>query len=334
MSTHLFEHRAAPASATDAERYEALLRISETLSTCREPEELSRILADQLRELLPLDYLDVLIFKEDSDEVEWHAKGNRDIPCFDVPIEETHGWRVYRTQEPLYIADWGADVRFPALKQLLERQGFRVGSVVRVPLTTAHRRLGTLGIASVDPNAYLPDDVTFLQLLGRQVALAIDDALNARQSRGAQVEMERQNDRLKLLLDLANRITSNLDLSEVLRAIAASVREMMHCDAVGVSLPDSESGKFRLYAVDFPQSEGFVREKSGGSLDKGPGAKALDSQAGHPKPHRSRRCESWGICHPQRRRIEVSLLHSAGESGTCSWHFRSCPKGGKRVHRR
>jgi len=272
MSTDL-----QPVSATDAQRYEALLRISETLSTCREPEELSRILSDQLRGLIPFDYFDVLVFKEDSDEVEWHVMGDREAPCFDVPIEETHGWHVYQTQEPLYIADWNADARFPPLKRLLEKKGFKVGSTIRVPLTTAHRRLGTLGIASADRNAYSYDDLTFLQLLGRQVALAIDDVLNLRKSRGAQVELERQNDRLKLLLDLANRITSNLDLSEVLRAISASVREVMHCDAVGVSLPDPESGRFRLYAFDFPQSEGFVREKSGGSLDKGPSAKAFES---------------------------------------------------------
>jgi formate hydrogenlyase transcriptional activator len=268
-------------SGTGAQRYEALLRISEALSTCREPEELTRVLADQLRELIRFDYLDVLVFKENSNEVEWHVMGNGQFapwPAYpDVPIEETAGWHVYQTQEPLYIADWNAEERFPRLKQLLEKRGVKLGSAIRVPLTTAHRRLGTLGISSQARNAYSSEDVSFLQLLARGVALAIDDALNLRKSRGAQEEMERQNDRLKLLLDLANRITANLDLSEVLRAISASVREVMHCDAVGVSLPDPESGKFRLYAVDFPERKGSVEEKVGGSLDEGPSAKAFET---------------------------------------------------------
>jgi formate hydrogenlyase transcriptional activator len=266
-------------SGTGAQRYEALLRISEALSTCREPEELTRVLADQLRELISFDFLDVLVFKESSSEVEWHVMGDGQFapwPAYpDLPIEETAGWHVYQKQETLYIDDWNADERFPRLKQLLEKRGVKLGSAIRVPLTTAHRRLGTLGISSQSGNAYSSEDVSFLQLLARGVALAIDDALNLRKSRSAGVEMERQNDRLKLLLELTNRITANLDLSEVLRAISASVREVMHCDAVGVSLPDPESGKFRLYAVDFPERKGFVQEKAGGSLDEGPGAKAF-----------------------------------------------------------
>ncbi len=101
-----------------------------------------------------------------------------------------------------------------------------------------------------------------MHLLARGVALAIDDALNLKQSRAAQLELGGQNARLKLLLDLTNRINSNLDMSEVLRAISASVRQVMHCDAAGVSFPDPESGKFRLYVLDFPESEGFAHEKS------------------------------------------------------------------------
>jgi hypothetical protein len=40
----------------------------------------------------------------------------------------------------------------------------------------------------------------------------------------AEAELQRQNDRLELLLNLTTRITSDLDLREVLRAIAANIR--------------------------------------------------------------------------------------------------------------
>ena len=67
--------------------------------------------------------------------------------------------------------------------------------------------------------------------------------------------------RLQLLLDLTKRITSNLQLREVLRAIAANVREVIHCDAVVISLPDMASGTVRLYALDFPNSKGLLAEE-------------------------------------------------------------------------
>jgi formate hydrogenlyase transcriptional activator len=250
------------ALGSDTQRYEALFRISEALSACREPEELPHVLAAQLREVISFDFLDVLVFKENSNEIEWHVVPEFQIDCPDLPVEETPGWHVYNTQEAIHIPDWNADTSFPRLKQLLEESELKVGSMVRVPLTTAHRRLGTLGICSQERSAYRTEDLCFLQLLARGVALAIDDALNLRQSRAVRLELERQNDRLKLLLDLTNRVNSNLDLSEVLRAISASVRQVMHCDAAGISIPDAESGQFRLYALDFPHSEGFIQEKS------------------------------------------------------------------------
>src|SRR5260370_6674087 len=247
---------------TDAQRYEALLRISEALSACREPEELSRVLDDQLRDLITFDLLDVKVFKENSDEIEWRMVSELQIAYADLPIEETASWHVYHTQEALHIADGNVDTRFPRLKQLLENNGIKVGSVIRVPLTTAHRRLGTLGILSQARNAYTPKDVSFLQFVARGVALAIDDILNLRQSHAARLELERHNARLKLLLDLTNRITSNLDLSEVLRAISASVRQIMLCDATGVSFPDPESGMLQLYVLDFPDTEGSAPQNS------------------------------------------------------------------------
>ncbi|HXO33780.1 MAG TPA: sigma 54-interacting transcriptional regulator [Candidatus Acidoferrales bacterium] len=250
----------ALAVATDAERYVAMLRIFEALSACGEPEELARVLADQLRDLISFDHLDALIFKEDSNEIEWQGWGTEPIAFPDLPVEETSTWHVFRTQEPLHVADWQTDDTFPRVKGFLENAGVRLGSVIRVPLTTPHRRLGTLGIASRDRNAYGSGDVCFLQLLSRGVALAIDDALNLRKSRVARLKLERQNARLKLLLDMTNRITSNLDLTDLLRAISGSVRQVMECDLVAISLLDSESGQFRICALDFPNSNGFVRE--------------------------------------------------------------------------
>jgi len=73
-------------------------------------------------------------------------------------------------------------------------------------------------------------------------------------------ELQRQNSRLQLLLSLTNRITSNLDLRETLRAIAANIREVMQCDAVVISLLDPTSGTAKLFALDFPHSKGFFRE--------------------------------------------------------------------------
>ena len=248
------------ASGSTAERYEALLRISESLSACSEPEELSRVLADQLNGVIHFDHLDVLVLKENSKETEWHAWGKGQVPLPNMPIEEQPLWQVYHSQEPLHIVDWDSDERFPRLKQWADTVGLDIGSVVRVPLTTPHRRLGTFGIASRPGITYSTEDVGFLRLIARVVAFAIDDGLNLRRAQAAQAELQRNNDRLQLLLNLSNRITSNLELRELLRAISANVREVMQGDAVAILLPDAASGKFRVFAMDFPHGKGVFRE--------------------------------------------------------------------------
>jgi formate hydrogenlyase transcriptional activator len=76
-----------------------------------------------------------------------------------------------------------------------------------------------------------------------------------------EAELQRQNERFELLLNLTTKITSSLDLREVLRAVAANIREVVHADAVSVSLPDATPGKLRVFAMDFPQGKGVIKEE-------------------------------------------------------------------------
>jgi len=94
----------------------------------------------------------------------------------------------------------------------------------------------------------------------------------------ASQSLQQQNDRLQLLLNLTNRITSNLELREVLRAVAGNIRELMQCDAVAFLLYDELLGKFRVHALDFPQGKGFVREEQLVTSDRNdPGTRAFQT---------------------------------------------------------
>jgi len=98
-----------------------------------------------------------------------------------------------------------------------------------------------------------------------------------------QAELRQEKDRLKLLLDLSNSIVSKLDLRDLLRDISASVRRLMHCDAVGFNLPDLETGELKLLALDFPGAKGFLREEMVPSPDS---LVAVAYNTGKPKTFR------------------------------------------------
>ena len=80
---------------------------------------------------------------------------------------------------------------------------------------------------------------------------SVDGGVDAQPRETAHSELQSENARLQLLLNLTNRITSNLELHDLLRAISANIREVMHCEAVAIYLADSASGSFSVHAVDY-----------------------------------------------------------------------------------
>ena len=226
-------------------RYESLIRLAEAIRSHRDQKDLFQLLADELRQVVPFDAMAQC--DHAGNKVYWHFSEAYDSEKFrasDIPKEESVAWWVDRTQEPLVLQVGDEETRFRATIQALKKLGLR--SLCALPLSTAHSRLGSLVFSSQIADAYSPEEVRFLSLVAGQVALAMDDALNFQ--------------RLKLLLDLTNRVVSKLDLRELLREVSASIRRVMQCDGVGVALSDTETGQLRIYAFDHPNRKGTVQE--------------------------------------------------------------------------
>ena len=64
-------------------------------------------------------------------------------------------------------------------------------------------------------------------------------------------KLENKNDRLELVLELTNRVVSNLELRDLLREVSGSVRRVMKCDAAGVALPERKATSASM-RLDFP----------------------------------------------------------------------------------
>jgi len=240
----------APQSETH--RYEAVVRISEAIAACREPEQLATTLADEIGKFLHFDHLYLVVLKENSKEIEYLLWGKSPIPLPDLPMEELPTWAAINSRDPQHTPDWDTEERFPRFKEYAKK--IRLGSSIRVPLITPHRRLGVFGIIRDLVNPFSDEEIDLLRLIGRVVAFALDDGLNLRRS-------QQHNERLKLLLNLTSRITSNLKFRELLREIAANIREVIQADAAGIAFYDAASAKSRIYVVDFPNARGFVKEE-------------------------------------------------------------------------
>jgi formate hydrogenlyase transcriptional activator len=240
------------APQSDINRYEAVVRISEAIAACREPEELATTLADEIGKFLNFDHLYFVVLKENTKEIEYLLWGKSPIPLADLPMEDLPTWAAINSRNPQHTPDWDAEERFPRFKEYAKKIG--LGSSIRVPLITPHRRLGVFGIIRDTVNPFSEEEIGFLGLIGRVVAFALDDGLNLRHA-------QHQSDQLQLLLNLTNRITSNLELRDLLRAVAANIREVIHAEGVTVSLQAAASEKFRVFAIDFPHGKGVIKEE-------------------------------------------------------------------------
>jgi len=184
-----------------AERYEALLRVSQTLMSIRSSEELFRLLARELRAVVNFYVMGVGIYDKKAHEIRLTSYGELGVP-FQVPKlapEETFTWWVYQHQEPLIIPSLDAETRFPAVAEMLKNRGVR--SVCALPLATVHRRLGGLAVGSIEADAYSREEVSFLALVANQVALAVDDALNFDASQYAKETLHASEERFRLIVD-------------------------------------------------------------------------------------------------------------------------------------
>ncbi len=244
-------------------RYHGFLRLSQILGSHRDPKELFPLLQDELRRVVTSDHVSFFLYDEYARNVcpgTFCLLNRPEVPAPPaIPAEESVTWWVYEHQEPIVIPYVDEETRFPGSMERIRNKG--IHSVCALPLKTAHRRLGCLACGSSLSNAYTDEEVGFLSLVADQVALAIDDALNFNALQVARRELESERDRLKLLLELNNSVVSNLEFRDLLRAIAASVRRVMKCDSAGVALLEPETNLLRIYALDFPEGKGIVKEE-------------------------------------------------------------------------
>lgn len=235
-----------------AARYESLIRIATAVRSQKDARDLFALLVEELGQVIQFDA--IAQYDERSNKIHWHMCAGCRKPAsmpHEIDKEETLAAWVFRHQEAVTIHSLDRETRFPASTSIMRQAGLQ--SVFAVPLSTAHRQLGSLVIASVRRNAYSTEEVRFCSLVAGQIALAMDDAFNFQ-------ALQRAQERLELLLDLTNRVVSNLNLRDVLREISASIRRVMQCDGVGIDLPSPEDKKLRLYALDFPDNPGIIQE--------------------------------------------------------------------------
>ena len=120
--------------------------VSRIIASRRNLSDLFHDLAEHLHGLLEFSYLSVMLYDPAQHVMRLHnlqgsprgpLRPGAEFAVEDIPS----GW-VWQHQQPLVISDLERETRFPRATQTLREYG--LGSFCALPLSTAHRRLGTL----------------------------------------------------------------------------------------------------------------------------------------------------------------------------------------------
>jgi len=276
MTTNASE---SPGEKLNREQFQALLEVSESIAAHRDLEALFEDLANRLQSVVGFDLVTLVLHDPAANLMRLRIlrslRPTIPPPFRELPLAESPSAEVWQTQQPLVFRP-RKEARFPALLPYLREQG--VECVVILPLTTAQRRLGTIGFGSMRERSFEGSELEFLGQVAKQVAVAVDNALHHQEAQSYQRQLARERDRLQALLAVNNAIVSQLNLRELFNAISSSLRRLLECDYASLALYEPASNRMRVQALDFPGGKGFIQEEMSAPVDQTPAGTAFTTR--------------------------------------------------------
>lgn len=228
-------------------RYEALLRMADSIARHRSLEELFREITSRLRQVTAFEFI-TFNLHDPASNLMWvyYREGVQLAPqSVRVGIDTSPSGWVWQNQSALVVSDLSSDTRFPSVLQVLKDAGIR--SYCAVPITTARRRWGAFGVGSCEGDHFGQNDLDFLLRVGDLIAVATESASTYN-------SLEEEKDRLQALLEVNASLVSNFDLQKSFPAISGYIRKVVKQDFASISLYDETGQCMRKFAVDYPSA--------------------------------------------------------------------------------
>jgi len=159
------------------------------------------------------------------------------------------GTAVYR-REPVYVTDILTDPSWDDYRHLM--LPYEIRSVWSRPLFTGEGKvLGTFAILYRESRNPDTADLQLIENASHITGIAIERHMNEQ-------ALQRERDRLRLLLEITNSMTSKLDLRRLVEALSTDLLRVTRCDFCSLLLPDADSGELRMTILYNPEPRGYV----------------------------------------------------------------------------
>jgi formate hydrogenlyase transcriptional activator len=163
------------------------------------------------------------------------------------------GTAVYR-KEPVYVSDILSDPIWDDYRDRMLPYGIR--SVWSRPLFTSEGKvLGTFAMLYREARSPSTSDLQLIENASHITGIAIERHRN-------EEALRRVHDRLRLLLEITNSMTSKLDLRGLVEVLSTNLLGVTRCDFCALLLPDADSGELRITILYNPDARGFIDDRT------------------------------------------------------------------------
>jgi formate hydrogenlyase transcriptional activator len=264
--------RENPVSA-EGSRHRVLLDAPAALAMQQDIHAVLRGISSLLSKIVPFDSIVLLLLDPGNETVQIYSFDHegRD-PGIElgttVHFKNTAIASALEKQQPVFVPDIREEVRsIPELAARLRFEGIR-GSYI-LPVSTSRKKLGVLVFGTARGDEFGAEDIQMMGSIAVHVSMVLENALALEAIESYREELEREHselqrerDRLKLLLDINNHIINHLDVSELIRAASVSIRKFLKNDFTGFWLFDEGSQALRCVVLDFPGSRGYLEQST------------------------------------------------------------------------
>ncbi|MCW5978269.1 MAG: SpoIIE family protein phosphatase [Bryobacteraceae bacterium] len=204
-----------------------LLEVSQAAAETLDLDALMDKLAGIVQTVVPYDLFAILLYTERNRGLRLRFSiGHRSdiVDRLVIPLEEGLTGAAARTLTPILVGDVRNDPRYLGAVDAVRTE-------LAVPMVARGRLVGVVDLQSTRLNAYTDEDSALVRLIASRAAASIDNANLYRR-------VSRQNHTLRTLAAMAHTFSSTLNLNDVLNRIAATIRKLIHYDALSILLVD------------------------------------------------------------------------------------------------
>ncbi|MBI2863818.1 MAG: GAF domain-containing protein [Chloroflexi bacterium] len=241
LQTEIEELRAANAKLREQTDQRLLLRLAElaalrkvnhATNSCMQLDATLKLIVETVADVIKADVCSIFLFEKDERLTLRATTGLNPDAVGQVSVRLGEGITGIAAKEghPIALRDAWSDPRFHYVAGLRE-EPYR--SMVSVPiiLFTVEKLVGVLNIQALAPTDYSTEEISFLETVAGQVAIAIE---NTRLYAQTDLKLQQKVSELSTLQRVSRMIASTLDLQEVLNLIVTQAVALSGADMAAI----------------------------------------------------------------------------------------------------